>query len=72
MRSRVRVQPPLVVPQTLQAEILGKLHCGHQGMTKCRERVRQSVWWPGINKDIEGMISKCLIYFKHKQQAQSH
>jgi len=61
-------QKRIVVPQTLQEGILGKLHCGHQGITKCHKRARQSVWWPGINKDIEVMISKCLICSKHKQQ----
>ena len=58
----------IVIPQSLQPEILGKLHCRHQGISKCRERARQSVWWPGINKYIEVMISKCLICCKHKQQ----
>ena len=58
----------IVIPQSLQPEILGKLHCGHQGISKCRERARQSVWWPGINKDIEVMISKYLICCKHKKQ----
>ena len=33
----------IVIPLSLQSEILGKLHCGHQGITKCRERARQSV-----------------------------
>ena len=40
------------------------------GITSAPEtfRARQSVWWPGINKDIEVMISKCLICCKHKKQ----
>ena len=58
----------IIIPQSLQQEILGKLHCGHQRITKCRERVCRSVWWSGINTDKEVMISKCLICCKHKQQ----
>ena len=48
--------------------MLARIHSGHQGITKCWERARQSVWWPGINRDIETMISKCLICCKHKKQ----
>ena len=33
----------IVIPLSMQSEILRKLHCGHQGITKCRERARQSV-----------------------------
>ena len=38
----------IVIPKSLQPEILQKLHNGHQGITKCRECARNSVWWPGI------------------------
>ena len=58
----------IVIPLSIRQEILGKLHCGHQGITKCRERARQSVWWPGINKEIETMIQKCLVCCKHRTQ----
>ena len=37
----------LVIPVAMQKTILGKIHEGHQGITKCRERAKQSVWWPG-------------------------
>ena len=26
---------------------------------KCRQRAEDSVWWPGITKDIKAMLSKC-------------
>ena len=58
----------IVIPQSLQQQMLAKLHCGHQGITKCRQRARQSIWWPGINKDIDDMIAKWLICCKHKKQ----
>ena len=58
----------IVIPQSLQQQMLAKLHCGHQGITKCQQRARQSIWWPWINKDIDDMIAKCLIRCKHKNQ----
>ena len=33
----------LVIPVSMQKTILGKIHEGHQGITKCRERAKQSV-----------------------------
>lgn len=49
----------LVIPTQLQLEILDKLHEGHQGLTKCRQRARQSVWWPGLNRQLETLVQNC-------------
>ena len=46
----------IVIPMVLQKEILDRLHTGHQGITKCRLRARQSVWWLHISTQIEGMV----------------
>ena len=51
----------IVVPHSLMDETLEKIHTGHFGVTKCKERARQSVWWPGISTDIVDRISSCAI-----------
>ena len=51
----------LVIPPKLRTDILTKIHTGHQGITKCWRCVAQSVRWPGITKDLEGLISKCPV-----------
>ena len=28
-------------------------------MTKCQKRARQSVWWPGINRELEDLALSC-------------
>ncbi len=33
----------IVIPKTLQQEVLTQLHIGHQGIQKCKERARRSV-----------------------------
>ena len=62
----------IIIPETLQQEVLEQLHRGHQGMVKCKERARVSVWWPKINKDIEEFVRKCSICCQFKDQNTSH
>ena len=35
----------IVIPVSLQVEVLERLHSAHQGVHKCRQRAQQSVWW---------------------------
>lgn len=49
----------IVVPYKMRKEILERIHEGHFGITKCKERGKQSVWWPEINKQIKDMVAKC-------------
>ena len=58
----------LVIPQSLQVDMLNRLHAGHQGISKCRQRALMAVWWPGISKNIEEMIGKCLVCCKTRYQ----
>jgi hypothetical protein len=34
----------VVIPPSLRADILERLHTGHQGMIKCQQRAKESVW----------------------------
>ena len=48
----------IVVPESLRQETLAKIHHGHQGVVRCKLRVQESVWWPGVNRDVETYIQK--------------
>ena len=49
----------IVVPFSLRKQILERIHEGHMGVAKCRERAAQSVWWPRIGKDIKSRVASC-------------
>ena len=49
----------IMIPKSMRKVLLQKLHEGHLGMEKFKRRARDSIIWPGINKDIEKMIRSC-------------
>ena len=58
----------IVIPSPLRQEMLGKIHGSHQGITKCRERARQSVWWPGMSSELKDLVENCPECCKAQQQ----
>ncbi len=49
----------IVVPGSMRTDILQKLHDGHQGLTKCRERANAAVWWPGLATELKNTVMSC-------------
>lgn len=56
----------IVIPQSLRPDMLKRLHEGHLGIEKCKRRARTAVYWPGINADIDRMVSGCDTCLKHQ------
>ena len=54
----------IVVPMSLQKETLQKLHQGHQGVERCRLLAQNSVWWPGLYRDIQEVVRQCSVCAK--------
>ena len=53
------VRNRIVMPKALQQDTLQRIHAGHQGSTKCKDRAR--TFWENINEDIDNMVRKCQI-----------
>ena len=58
----------IIIPPSLRQEILGKIHAGQQGITKCHERARQSVWWPRMSKELENLVKNCTECCREQRQ----
>lgn len=54
----------LVIPTAMRNTVLDSLHGGHQRMTKCRERAKESVWWPGLSSQLNDLVKNCRICIK--------
>lgn len=53
-------QNRIVIPKSLQSEMLSRLHESHQGLNKCLSNAQSSIWWPGITADLKKLIENCL------------
>ena len=58
----------IVIPASLQIEMLDKLHSAHQGIQKCRERAQQSIWWPGLSRQLADLVNNCTKCCKERHQ----
>ncbi|RXN30291.1 retrotransposon-like family member retr-1 [Labeo rohita] len=59
-------QNRIVIPQSLRQDILHRIHEGHLSIEKCKRRARETVFWHGINKDIEKMVRQCDTCQKYR------
>ena len=55
------------MPSAVKLQVLDKIHEGHQGLVKCRERAKTSVWWPGLSREVQDMVENCKVCTKHRQ-----
>ena len=56
----------LIIPKLLQQWYLNAIHQGHQGITRCQQLAKSTIYWLGINNDIEKMINNCEPCQKHR------
>jgi hypothetical protein len=57
----------IMMPKTLQREMLVKLHESHLGIVKTKQRGREIPFWCNMNNDIQHFISNCSICNKFRK-----
>ena len=63
----------IVVPPSMRKDMLAQVHESHQGISKCKQRAREILFWPGMSTEIEKLIedcSKCQTY-QNKQHKET-
>nr|XP_031830190.1 uncharacterized protein K02A2.6-like [Nomia melanderi] len=49
----------IVIPESLQKELLAELHSAHMGIVRMKALARSYIWWPKIDQDIENVSRTC-------------
>lgn len=50
----------LILPEKLRSRALKIAHCGHPGKVTMKRSLREKVWWPGFDRDIDKEVEECL------------
>ena len=64
----------IVIPNKQCQAILKQLHKGHLGLNKCKLRAKETVYWPGMNTELENLVLNCELciqVFYSKVQART-
>ena len=59
----------IIIPSPLRATILDQLHIGHQGISKCKKKASNSVWWPGLSRQLATLFHNCSTCCKFQNQS---
>ena len=49
----------IVIPRALQKNMLERIHESHMGMVKTKQLARDTIFWPGIDQQIEANVAGC-------------
>ena len=44
------------------------IHQGHMGVERSKRRANDVLYWPGINSQINDMVSKCTVCPQHRRE----
>lgn len=51
----------VVVPESLRSVYRQRVHLGHVGEESTKRRVRDILYWPGMNEDVERLVRTCSV-----------
>ena len=58
----------VLVPPSMRKEMLERIHQGHMGIEKLKRRARDVLYWPGMNSQINDMVTRCSIFLEHQSK----
>ena len=63
----------IVIPWSVQQDILQQIHAGHQGAKKCKLRARSCVFWTSMSTDIDKVVHQCATCqeYRYAQPAET-
>ena len=56
----------------MRQEMLTKIHTGHMGIQKSKERARDVVYWLGMSKEIDKFVERCSTCQEHQNLLLPH
>uniref|UniRef100_A0A1A8L2U7 Gypsy retrotransposon integrase-like protein 1 n=1 Tax=Nothobranchius pienaari TaxID=704102 RepID=A0A1A8L2U7_9TELE len=51
----------IIVPTAPRNNMLERIHTGHMGIERSKQRVRDALFWPGMGRDITATVENCSI-----------
>jgi hypothetical protein len=60
----------VVIPQGMRSAMLKIIHQAHLGIVLCKRRAKDVLFWPGMNSEIEDVVSRCEICQRMRSQQQ--
>ena len=49
----------ILMPKSMRKETINLAHEGHQGIVRTKQRLREKVWWPGMDAEAEQFLKAC-------------
>ena len=49
----------MLIPLQMHREMLKQLHKAHHGAVRTKQRARLTIYWPGIDSEIDNMVLQC-------------
>ena len=57
----------IIIPDKKREDILKLIHEGHLSLNKCKMRAKETVYWLGMNEQLEQLILNCQLCIKYSR-----
>ena len=57
----------IIIPNKKREDILKLIHDGHLGLNKCKMRTKETMYWLGMNEQLEQLILNCQLCLKYSR-----